>query len=508
MPYIGGETLARPHQARRQPSRGRRDTPRARDRGCARVRARAGRHPPRHQARERAPLRRARARRRLRHRARGESRGRTATHRCRLRDRHALLHEPRAGLGRSHRRPQRSLQPRLRLLRDARGEGPVQRTRPRSRFSPSASAIRRRRFGRSAPRCPRQSMPRCEKRSRRCPRIASRACRRFPPRSIARRSRAPAQDNRKLVVPPKWRWAAGAVAFVAIAALFFAFRPAPLDPELYVVLPFVHRANAAPQLLDGDNCQQLLYEAFGRWNGITLVDDMRAHDARSRVTNAPLSLKDALRTARSLRAGRMAWGEVWAARGDINVRGLIYDVRTEQPVKQYTVDPSLRPGRRRATIRRARRLAARPRRRRRARDAPRERRGRAGIALHSRAHDVLPRARGARGVAARQRRGALPRGDRARPRLSARELLARAGDGVARRRRSLGVAAGRAARDHALVATLDARQHARIRAPRDVAGQVRGCVRELRASARHPRFARLRSVVRTRRLSCARHHVS
>jgi tRNA A-37 threonylcarbamoyl transferase component Bud32/tetratricopeptide (TPR) repeat protein len=146
-----------------------------------------------------------------------------------------------------------------------------------------------------------------------------------------------ARGNGKLDIPPKWRWAAGVVGFAAIAALFFAFRPAPLDPELYVVLPFVHRANAAPQLLDGDNCQQLLYEAFGRWNGITLVDDMRAHDARSRVTNAPLSLKDALRTARSLRAGRMAWGEVWAARGDINVRGLIYDVRSEKPVKQYTV---------------------------------------------------------------------------------------------------------------------------------------------------------------------------
>jgi len=144
-------------------------------------------------------------------------------------------------------------------------------------------------------------------------------------------------ENAKLVIPAKWRWIAAMIALAAAAALFFAFRPAPLDPDLYVVLPFVHRANAAPQLLDGDNCQQLLYEAFGRWNGVTLVDDMRAHDARARVSNAPLSLKDALRTARSLRAGRMAWGEVWAARGNIDVRGLIYDVRTEQPVKQYTV---------------------------------------------------------------------------------------------------------------------------------------------------------------------------
>jgi tRNA A-37 threonylcarbamoyl transferase component Bud32/tetratricopeptide (TPR) repeat protein len=136
---------------------------------------------------------------------------------------------------------------------------------------------------------------------------------------------------------PRWRWLGGAVGLAVLALLFFAFRPAPLDPELYVVLPFVHRAGAVPQLLDGDNCQQLLYEAFGRWNGITLVDDMSAHDARARVGAAPLSLEEALRTARSLHAGRLAWGEVWTDRGSIEVRGLIYDVGAEKPVKQYAV---------------------------------------------------------------------------------------------------------------------------------------------------------------------------
>ncbi|MEP7064932.1 MAG: protein kinase [Gemmatimonadota bacterium] len=140
-----------------------------------------------------------------------------------------------------------------------------------------------------------------------------------------------------LVVPGRWRWIAAVAGLAALAALFFAFRRAPLDPGLYVVLPFVHRANAAPQLLDGDNCQQLLYESFGRWNGVTLVDDMRANDARARAGAAPLSLARALQTARSLRAGRMAWGEVWQAQGNIEVRGLLYDVSTEKPIKQYTV---------------------------------------------------------------------------------------------------------------------------------------------------------------------------
>jgi tRNA A-37 threonylcarbamoyl transferase component Bud32/tetratricopeptide (TPR) repeat protein len=146
-----------------------------------------------------------------------------------------------------------------------------------------------------------------------------------------------ARASGQRTIPARWKWLAAVAGLAAVAALFFAFRPAPLDPDLYVVLPFVHRANAAPQLLDGDNCQQLLYEAFGRWNGVTLVDDMRAHDARARVSSAPLTLENALRTARSLRAGRMAWGEVWAASENINVRGLIYDVSSGRPVKQYTV---------------------------------------------------------------------------------------------------------------------------------------------------------------------------
>ena len=159
--------------------------------------------------------------------------------------------------------------------------------------------------------------------------------------ALARAEEQSAAQPARLVIPPRWRWVAGAVGLAALIAAFFAFRPAPLDPELYVVLPFVHRAGAAPQLLDGDNCQQLLYEAFGRWNGITLVDDMRAHDARARGGTSPLSLEDALRTAKSLRAGRLAWGEVWIDRGNIQVRGLIYDVGRKAPVKQYAV--TLRP---------------------------------------------------------------------------------------------------------------------------------------------------------------------
>ena len=41
-----------------------------------------------------------------------------------------------------------------------------------------------------------------------------------------------ARASGRLAVPRKWRWVAGAAGFVAVAALFFAFRPAQLDPGL------------------------------------------------------------------------------------------------------------------------------------------------------------------------------------------------------------------------------------------------------------------------------------
>ncbi|MDQ2932443.1 MAG: serine/threonine protein kinase [Gemmatimonadota bacterium] len=141
----------------------------------------------------------------------------------------------------------------------------------------------------------------------------------------------------RLLGSSRAKWAALAIGLAASAALPFVLRPGPLDPQTYVVLPFVHRGGAAPALFDGDNCQQLLYQAFGRWDGITLVDDMRAHDVRDRAGSGPLSLDAALRAARSLHAGRLAWGEVWMDHGNVVVRGIIYDVRTQEVIRQHAV---------------------------------------------------------------------------------------------------------------------------------------------------------------------------
>ncbi len=124
----------------------------------------------------------------------------------------------------------------------------------------------------------------------------------------------------------RWKWVIGAAVAVAIAAALFAFRPAPLVPDLYVVLPFQHRDGTAPPLLNGDNCERLIYEEFGRWSGVKLVDDMRAREAMRRYGGGALTLDEALATARSLRAGRLVFGDVWEFADTIRIRGAVYDV--------------------------------------------------------------------------------------------------------------------------------------------------------------------------------------
>ena len=153
---------------------------------------------------------------------------------------------------------------------------------------------------------------------------------------------APAQATMVTTLRPSR--VARAVPWVAVAAIvavlgstLLAMRPAPVDPNLFVVLPFVHRQGAASRLLSGDNCQQLLYDEFQRWSGVRLVDDMRAHDAAGRHSGQPLSLQDVLGIARSLRAGRAAWGEVWQVGDAIHVRGSVYDSRRGTLVRQYSV---------------------------------------------------------------------------------------------------------------------------------------------------------------------------
>jgi serine/threonine protein kinase/tetratricopeptide (TPR) repeat protein len=111
----------------------------------------------------------------------------------------------------------------------------------------------------------------------------------------------------------------------ALTATAFHRKSTPtLDASLYLVLPFRHRAQSAPMLLNGDQCESLLHDALGRWRGVQMVDPLWVSDARSRRGGAA-SIDEGLAIARERRAGRVVLGEVWQFKDTIYVRGLLYD---------------------------------------------------------------------------------------------------------------------------------------------------------------------------------------
>jgi tetratricopeptide (TPR) repeat protein len=124
----------------------------------------------------------------------------------------------------------------------------------------------------------------------------------------------------------------------ALTATAFHRRGTPaLDPSLYMVLPFRHRAQAVSMLLNGDQCESLLHDALARWRGVQMVDPLWVSDARSRRGGAT-SIKDGISIARERRAGRVVLGEVWQFQDTIYVRGLLYDAAgRERVIREHAI---------------------------------------------------------------------------------------------------------------------------------------------------------------------------
>ncbi len=124
----------------------------------------------------------------------------------------------------------------------------------------------------------------------------------------------------------------------AMTATAFHRKAAPaLDASLYMVLPFRHRSESAPLLLNGDQCESLLHDALARWRGVQTVDPLWVTDARLRRGGLS-SIDEGLAIARERRAGRVVLGEVWQFNDTVYVRGLLYDpAESSQPLRNYVV---------------------------------------------------------------------------------------------------------------------------------------------------------------------------
>jgi len=137
------------------------------------------------------------------------------------------------------------------------------------------------------------------------------------------------------------RWSAAVLSGVAAIAVF-AVLPrvfaSSLDASLYVVVPFGHRGGAAPALVNGDQCELLLSQAFERWTDVRLADPLQVHDARMRRGEIPMTLDEAKRLARDLGAGMLVWGDVTEVGDSIQVTTGLYDLRAgNKRVRDYSV---------------------------------------------------------------------------------------------------------------------------------------------------------------------------
>jgi len=139
------------------------------------------------------------------------------------------------------------------------------------------------------------------------------------------------------------RWAAtAAVVLVGLGTLGVIVLPriaaAKLDASLYVVVPFGHRGGAAPALVNGDQCELLLSQAFGRWTDVRLADPLRVHDARMRRGDQSMTLDEAKTLAKDVGAGMLVWGDVSQVGDSIQVTAALYDLRRGgRTVRDYTV---------------------------------------------------------------------------------------------------------------------------------------------------------------------------
>jgi tetratricopeptide (TPR) repeat protein len=128
-----------------------------------------------------------------------------------------------------------------------------------------------------------------------------------------------------------------ALAGALLATAFYRKAAPALDASLYMVTPFRHRAESAPMLLNGDQCESLLHDALARWRGVQMVDPLWVTDARMR-RGGRSSVRESLALARERRAGRAVLGEVWQFKDTVYVRGVLYDpARSSRLLREHVV---------------------------------------------------------------------------------------------------------------------------------------------------------------------------
>jgi tRNA A-37 threonylcarbamoyl transferase component Bud32 len=150
----------------------------------------------------------------------------------------------------------------------------------------------------------------------------------------ARPGRPPAAMN-------PWLWLAAAALLVLVGVATsdrargaFGMLAGRVDTAQYAVLPFSYVGARAPAD-EAEPVAQGLYSAMREWNGLGVVSDVRVLDALHDEPDR--SLAGMQRVARSVGAGRLVWGRVWAQRDSLRVRVGVYDAADGSSRREVTV---------------------------------------------------------------------------------------------------------------------------------------------------------------------------
>ncbi len=137
-----------------------------------------------------------------------------------------------------------------------------------------------------------------------------------------------------------WLWAAAAVVMTVGAVSTSAGRDqidvltGRVDTAQYAIVPFHYIGTTAPAD-DQEPVAQGLYAAMREWNGLTLANDIRVHDALRASSDS--TLKGALAVSRRARAGKLVWGRVWMTADSMRLRAVVYDAIDGTSIREVTL---------------------------------------------------------------------------------------------------------------------------------------------------------------------------
>jgi len=151
-----------------------------------------------------------------------------------------------------------------------------------------------------------------------------------------------ARSARRPMSRTPWVWAVGLAVAGALALVMsppvrskIELLTARVDTAQLAVIPFQYVGAPTPPA-DAELAAAGMYDALKRWDGLHLASDVSVQDALRALDDKSISLDDAARIARTVRAGRVVWGRVRVSRDTVVVRAGLYNALTRESLREVS----------------------------------------------------------------------------------------------------------------------------------------------------------------------------